>query len=559
MKQEVILALKQETKLSEKEISTLLAVPPSEDLGDFAFPCFVLSKKLKKNPSEIAQDLSKKIKSKSFEKVEPNGPYLNFFLDRSELASKVLTKILKEKEKYGSLTNKQKTVIEFPSPNTNKPLHLGHFRNIALGQSVSNILEFSGHNVIQVNLNNDRGVHICKSMVAYDNFGNGDSPKKSKLKSDHFIGKYYVKFSQESKKNKDLEKQAQECLVKWENEDKSTRTLWEKMNDWALSGFDETYKKLGLNFKKVYFESEIYKSGKEIINKALKDKMAKKKKDGAIFMDLEKYGLGEKVLVRSDGTSIYITQDIYLAKKKQEDFKFDSSIYVSAREQDYHFKTLFKILDLLKYPWAKNLKHLSYGMVNLESGRMKSREGNVVDIDDLLESMENLAKENLEKREKISTTEMKKRSRAIALSAIRYYLLKVDRTKDLVFKPEESLQFEGNTGPYLLYTYARSKSILAKSKKKKSIKVKEISDSEKSLISKLSIFPEITKSAYENLAPNLLANYAFELSKDFNEFYHSEKVIGSENESFKLALIESFSLVLKKSLNLLEIDVLEKM
>ncbi len=562
MEEIITILLAKHLKKDPSSIASLVEVPQDSTHGDFAFPCFTLSKELKKSPIEIATNLSSKLKlPKEFEKIEAKGPYLNFFINRNLLAQQTLKAILKEKDKYGSQKKKEKIVIEFPSPNTNKPLHLGHARNIITGQAVTNILEFVGNKVNVTNLYNDRGVHICKSMIAYEKFGKGNSPEKAKRKSDHFVGDYYVKFAQEAKDNKKFEDEAQECLKKWEAGDKKTRELWKKMNSWAFKGFEETYKLFDLNIKHNYYESDIYNKGKEIVLEGVKKGIVKKKEDGAFFVDLTPYDMGEKILLRADGTSIYTTQDIYLALLKYSEFKFNKSLYVSASEQNYHFKALFKILELLGYPWAKNLVHLSYGMVNLESGRMKSREGNVVDSDNLISDMKIMANEELEKRHKdLSPKEKELRARAIVMAGLRYYFLKVDRTKDVTFKPEESLKFEGDTGPYLLYTYARAQSILGKAKgaRKKQF-ISSLTDKEKQLIVYLAKFPEIVSAAYIAFAPNLVANYAYQLAQSFNEFYHTHQVIGSSEEAFRLQLVEASSQVLKNALTLLGIEVLQKM
>lgn len=555
MKEKIIKILEKETNLSNKEVSTLLEIPPNSSLGDFAFPCFGLSKKLKKSPNEISKELAQKIKSKYLEKVESKGPYLNLFLNRKELAKSVLEKESKKPKKES-----KKIVIEFPSPNTNKPLHLGHVRNIVLGQSVSEILTFTGNNVIKSNLNNDRGVHICKSMVAYELWGKNSTPEKEKIKSDHFVGKMYVEFAKHLKEDPSLDKTAQDYLLKWEKKDKDIRGLWKKMNSWALEGFEETYKRFGLKFDNVEFESKIYNDGKEIVLNSFKKGITKKKEDGAIFIDLEKEGLGEKILLRGDGTSIYITQDLNLAVKRKEKLGFDSLFYVSAVEQIYHFKALFTILKKLGYKWADNLQHLSYGMVNLESGRMKSREGNVVDADKLLDELEALSREELKKRNKdLSEKDLKEKSKKISLSALRYYFLKVEKGRDMVFKPEESISFDGNTGPYLLYTYARARSIIKKSKNKGLPKYDKITDLEKELLFELAKFNEVILQARNTISPNLIANYCFELAKKFNEYYQKEKIIGSNEEEFKVQLIEKISKTIKGSLSLLKIDVLEEM
>jgi len=560
MKEKIISLLKKETKLLEKEIENLIEIPPSKELGDYSFPCFILSKKFKQPPQKIAEDLAKKIRDDSFEKIESKGPYINFFINRKEIAKTILEQV--QKKDFGKKNLKQKVILEFPSPNTNKPLHIGHARNIVFGQSIAELIKFCGANVKILNLNNDRGIHICKSMVALEKFGKNDSPEKAKKKSDHFVGGYYVKFADESKKNPELENLAKECLIKWEAKDSATIKQWKKMNSWALKGFRETYKKFNLSFDKEYFESGIYDKGKEIILDVKNKKFIKQKPDGAYYINLEEEGLGEKILLRADKTSIYITQDIYLALLKNKDFKPDKSVYITATEQIYHFKVLFALLEKLGYAKQSNLEHLYYGMVNLESGRMKSREGTVVDVDDLISELETIAEKELQKRDsKLKKEEKKKRAEAIAMAALRYYFLKIERTKDMIFKPEESINFEGNTGPYLLYTYARAKSILRKSKKSHSKKIspREIEDKEKNLLFQLGQFPEVVDKAFDALAPNLIANYAYHLAQTFNEFYHSTKVLGSEQEQFRLVLVDSFSKVLKISLSLLGIQTLEKM
>tara|TARA_Y100000310_G_scaffold345677_1_gene468171 strand:+ start:2256 stop:3932 length:1677 start_codon:yes stop_codon:yes gene_type:complete len=558
MKEKVIIELEKITPLKKKQISSLIEIPPSIDLGDYAFPCFILSKKLKQSPDKIASSLVDKIKSKDFEKVEAKGPYINFFVDKIQLVSSTLSKISKQKDNYGSSNQKQKVVIEFPSPNTNKPLHIGHARNIVLGQALLNILKFSGNKIIITNLNNDRGIHICKSIVAYQKFGKSSTPEKANKKPDHFVGDYYVKYSEALKKDKSLETQAKQCLQLWEKKDKKTLSLWKKMNSWAYQGFKQTYKKFDYSPDKEFFESKIYDKGKSLILK--NKKIINQKQDGAYYINLEKEGLGEKILLRKDGTSVYITQDLYLALLKEKEFHPDLSIYITGSEQDYHFNVLFSILKRFGYNSSK-LRHLSHGMVNLESGRMKSREGTVVDSDDIMEELESLALKEIESRYKsLSPKEKTSRANSIALSALRYYFLKIEKIKDMVFKPEESISFEGNTGPYLLYTYARARSILRKAKyKPKKFTIPTLSTSEKELVLLLDSFPEIVQKSYNDLAPNLIANSSYELAKKFNEFYHQEKVIGSDQETFRLALVDAFSQVLKNSLKLLNINVIEKM
>ncbi len=562
MKEIIAKELSKLTAVKQEDILKLISVPPSSELGDFSFPCFSLAKQFKKNPIEIAQDLSKRVSSKSFEKIEAKGPYLNFFVDKKDIAKKTLSMILKEREKYGSSKNKEKVLIESPGPNTNKPLHIGHARNIILGQSVKEISKFMGNKTLSVNINNDRGVHICKSMLAYEKFGKNLSPQKANRKSDHFVGDFYVKFAQEVKNNLDLEKEAQEYLVKWEHGDKKIIALGKKMNGWAFNGFKETYKKFNLKIDKEYYESKIYKKGKEIVLEQFKKGKVLKKEDGAYYVDLTSQGLGEKVLLRADGTAIYITFDLYLAVLRKKELNFDRMIHVVASEQNHHFQVLFALLKLFGYPWADKLFHLNYGLVHLESGRMKSREGTVIDSDDLIKEIESLALEEIQKRyPNLTQKEKKIRSEKIAMAALRYYFLKVDRMKEIMFKPEESISFDGNTGPYLLYSYARAKSILRRAKYKASVKslVPELNDLEKSLIIELSQFPEIVNRAYISLAPNIIANYAYRLSQTFNNFYQVSQVIGSDQEDFRISLVYAFSIVLKKSLNLLGIDTLEEM
>ncbi len=562
MKEKIINLLIKLTNLKEAEISQLIEPPPDEKLGDYAFPCFVLSKTIRKSPKEIAKELAKKINpSEEIEKVEAIGPYVNFFLNIKNLAESTLKKIQKEKDKYGSYKMNKKIVIEYIGPNTNKPLHVGHVRNIVIGQSIANILKHTGNKITMVNINSDRGIHICKSIVAYEKFGKNDSPEKAGKKPDHFIGDYYVKFAQKLKTNPELEKEAHECLRKWEAGDKKTLALWKKMNVWALQGFKKTYKKFDIHIDKEYFESKIYKEGRKIILDALK-KGILIKKDNAIIADLKKFNLDEKVLLRADGTSLYITQDIYLALLRKKEYNFDKMLYIVANEQNYHFKVLFALLELFGYKWHDQLHHLSYGMVNLESGKMKSREGNVIDADDLVEEIESLALKEIESRYKnLEKKEKLNRAKAIAMASIRYYFLKIEKIKDITFKPEEAINFEGNTGPYLLYTYARAKSILRKAKysQNQKYKIGNVTEKEKQLLIHLSNFPEIILSAHNALATNLVANYAYNISQIFNEFYHAEKIIGSVNEPFKLALVDAFSQVLKNALSLLNIQPLEIM
>tara|TARA_Y100000310_G_scaffold342433_1_gene445677 strand:- start:420 stop:2120 length:1701 start_codon:yes stop_codon:yes gene_type:complete len=561
--EEIIKILKKETKL--KEIS--LEIPSNSELGDYAFPCFVLSKQMKKNPVDIAKELVGKISTNDIIKeVKSVGPYLNFFVNRSGQSQDLLKNILKKGDDFGKqkFTGK-KILVEFPGPNTNKPLHLGHVRNIVLGTTLSKILEMNGHKAVHVNVNNDRGIAICKSMLAYQKWGKNDTPEKSKMKSDFFVGKYYVMFAQKVKEHPELDEEAQEMVRKWEAGDKEILALWEKMNKWAFDGFKETYKKFEIKPEKEYYESETYKNGKDIILQGKKDGLFEEGEEGEIFVDLTNRGYDKKVLLRADGTTVYITQDIYLAKVRYEDFKFDKSVYVVATEQNYHFKVLFEVLKLLGYPFADKLHHFSYGMVNLTTGKMKSREGTVVDADNLIEDMTGLAKKSTkEKHKELSDKEIEKRANEIAMAAIRFYLLKHDPVKDMLFDPEKSISFEGETGPYLQYTYARINSIIAKYKGDVGDKVDStllVEKEELELVKMLANFEEIVKNVGENYKIHSLTRYLLDLAQAFNNFYHNYPVLKAEEELMKsrILLISCVKQVIKNGLSMLGIKVLERM
>ena len=562
-KEELINLLAKETKLNQELVGKLLAVPPDDKLGDYAFPCFQLGK----NPKEEAEKLKARVKLPGFiSKVEVSGPYLNFFLDHSILAEKVLSAIYKEAKNYGKKKIKTKRiVIEYCGPNTNKPLHLGHLRNLSLGNSVCRILEFVGHEVHPVNIINDRGIHISQSMLAYQKWGKNQNPDK---KGDHFVGDYYVLFSQRAKENESLAKEAQQLLVKWENKDKEVINLWKKMNLWVLDGFKETYARFGVSFEKEYFESAYYDLAKEIVFEGLKSGVFKRDEAGAIYAPLEKYGIPDKIVLREDNTSIYMTQDIYLAKIRFRDFKFDQMIYIVASEQKLHFQQLFKILELLGYNFSDKLYHLSYGLVNLPSGRMKSREGTVIDADDIMDEVEGLAAiEIKERHERLAESEVSKRAKSISLAAIKFLMLKNDSVKDIVFNPKESMSFEGETGPYLQYTHARASSILRKAKEENYSVSQHINfsafneESEIKLLKLLLHFPEIVEKAAVTHKPHHLAQYLLSLSQSFNEFYHQLPVISEDSTVMKarLLLVDGVKQTLANGLNLLGIDALEEM
>ncbi|MFX1569898.1 MAG: arginine--tRNA ligase [Promethearchaeota archaeon] len=550
--------------LKLEEIEELIEIPPAEFEYTYAFPCFRLSKVFKKKPNLIAQELKDKIKIPEFiNKIDVVGPYLNFIIKPKS----ILENIFELKSDYGRIRTilekprKLRIIVEYPSPNTNKPLHFGHVRNILLGNSLSNLLEYKGNKVFQVNLYNDRGIHICKSMLAYKEWGNNMEPDK---KSDHYVGDFYVKYNKMVEQNPSLEQEAYELLRLWEKGDRDTLNLWKKMNNWALEGHKITYEKLGISHDKEYFESDLYLKGKEIILDALNKGIFEKADDGAIFVRFpDKYNLPDKYLIRSDGTSIYITQDVYLAYKKKADFNYDRSIYVVGDPQIQHFKWLFAILDMLGF--KEDNYHLSYGMISLPSGKMKSREGTVVDGDDVIKEVENLALDEVNKRYP-DLTENEKRIRAekIGLAAIKFYILKYNPVKGFIFKPDESISFEGETGPYIQYCYARIASIISKSELKISTDINwNVFNHEKEryLIKQLVYFPEIIDSSEKTYSIHLIPQYLLSLCQIFNSFYASCQVI-SENkdlEKARLLLIYCVQIVIKTGLNILGIETLEKM
>jgi arginyl-tRNA synthetase len=555
--------LKKETGLD----NIILETPPNSELGDFAFPCFQLTKKLKKKPNEISQELFKKInKPKFISEIKAAGPYLNFFINKLIIAESVIKEIQRDKENYGKLTDDEKILVESPGPNTNKPLHLGHLRNILLGQSITNILEFTGKDVDIVNVVNDRGIHICKSMLAYQKFGNSLTPKKAKKKSDHFVGDYYVKYAQELKKHPELEKENRELLNKWEKRDPEVMKLWKRMNKWAMQGFKETYKKLNFKIKKEYFESKTYRGGKNIILKGLKDGIFQKDKDNSIIIDLTNKKLDKKVLLRPDGTALYITQDINMARLRYKDFKFDKMIYVVGNEQQYHFKVLFEVFKALKFNFAKKCYHFSYGMIALPEGKMKSREGTVIDADDLIEEAIKLAKAETKKRDKgLGEKKIKKRATKIALAAVKFSILKHDPLKNFIFDLKKSLEFEGDTGPYVLYSYVRIKSILKKYGKRVNSKIDfSLLDTklDREVLNLLKDYKKVVINSARDYKPSLITNYLLELASTFNKYYNENSILNADKPEIvkaRLLLINSISLVLKSGLNLLEIDTVEKM
>ncbi len=547
--------------LKLKEIIDLLEIPPSEIEFDYAFPCFRLSRLEKKSPDLIAKDLENKIHQTEFlDNVKAIGPYLNLKIKPRF----ILENIFEFENDYGrirEINQSLRIIVEYPSPNTNKPLHFGHIRNMLLGKSVSNLLEYKKHKVFQVNLYNDRGIHICKSMLAYMKLGKNQEPN---IKSDHFVGYYYVEYAKMLKEDSDIENEVRDLLRLWESGDKQTIEIWKKMNNWAIEGFNVTYKKLGISFETVYFESDLYTQGKSIIIENLNKGIFEKVEDGAIVARLkENYNLPDKFLMRSDGTSIYMTQDIYLAYKKKEDFNYDRSIYVVADEQIQHFKWLFAILDMLSF--KEDNFHLSYGMISLPSGKMKSREGTVVDADDVIEDIESLAFKEVDRRyPDLSDKEKMRRATIIGLAALKFFILKYSAVKGFVFRPDESISFEGETGPYIMYCFARIVSIISKSDIVIDTDINwSLLNHEKelNLIKQLNYLPEIIDTAEKTYSIHLIAQYLLNLCQTFNVFYSACKVINEnkELEKARLLLIRCVQIVIKIGLNILGIETLEQM
>lgn len=582
---------------SVDEEKIVVQTTPNPEMGDLGVPVFVFAKTLHMAPPQISAEIVKIIKEKYSDYAKncgeftAVGPYVNLKLNKAEQSGAILKKIFDQGEKYGSLNENgkpflggRKVMIEFSAPNTNKPLHLGHLRNDALGESVSRILKAAGAEVCKVNLVNNRGVHICKSMLAYKWFHEekGETPESLGIKGDHFVGQCYVEFDRWLKGEKDKPEtahpealaKAEEMLVKWEAGDPEVHALWKKMNDWTISGIKETYERTGVSFDRFYFESETYLKGKDEILKGLEKGIFFKAEDGSVRIDVtDVVGKGkdednhEKVLLRKDGTSVYITQDIGTAISRHADWPFNQLVYVVASEQNYHFKILFYILKKLGFDWADKLYHLSYGLVNLPSGRMKSREGTIVDADDLLDSLHSDALNAIEERGRESDVDADDVAEKVALAALHYYLLQATPIKDMLFNPAESLSFNGNTGPYLQYMGARISSILEKAKKSGVSASAEYSDllkapEEWELIKALGSFPETVNKAAENLDPSAMAAYLYDLSKLFSKFYQNCSIVNAESSELKSArlfLAECTLTVMKKAMNMVLVPFLEKM
>lgn len=559
--------------------------------GDFTLVVFPFLKLSRKSPEQTANLIGKYLEAnlKEIESYNVIKGFLNLLVSK-KIWLRFFADNYKNSEKFGFIEqdDSNPVVNEFSSPNTNKPLHLGHIRNNLIGYSVSKILQANGKNVVNVNLVNDRGIHICKSMLAWQKWGEGKTPETTGLKGDKIVGDFYVRFDKENKvevnqliKENFTEEEAnsktpliieaQKMLKKWEENDPEIRQLWKKLNDWVYAGFDETYKRLGIEFDKIYYESETYLSGKEIVEKGLKDGVLFKKDDGSVWADLTSEGLDKKLLIRSDGTSVYMTQDIGTAKLRYDEYLPEKLIYVVGNEQNYHFNVLKLILKKLGYNWADRIIHLSYGMVELPHGKMKSREGTVVDADDLMEEMFVTARKTTESLGKIdgfSETEANNLFETIGMGALKYFILKVDPKKNMIFNPVESIDFTGNTGPFIQYTFARIRSVLRKASEINfypdfSMNSELILlEKEKDVIKLLFEFPLIINQAGENLSPAMIANYVYELVKEYNQFYQEVPILKDKNKvavEFRLALSEFVSNVIMSSMQLLGISVPERM
>ena len=588
---EVIKEINPEAELTSAD-KLQVVTPPNPEMGDLGVPLFVFAKALRMAPPQIAAKVAEKITDTTIGQFVAVGPYINLKLEKSGAAKDILAKVAKDGENYGTFDANGKAplegrrvMVEFSSPNTNKPLHLGHLRNDALGESVSRILKKAGAEVFKVDLINNRGVHICKSMLAYKLFheAKGETPESLGIKGDHFVGQCYVEFEQYYKGSKDgtIEphpealQEAEDMLIKWEAGDPEVRALWQKMNDWTLNGVKETYARTDITFDKFYLESETYLKGKDEILKGLEKGVFFKAEDGSVRIDVtDVVGKGkdednhEKVLLRKDGTSVYITQDIGTAISRHDDWAFNQMVYVVASEQNYHFKILFHILKKLGFDWTDRLYHLSYGLVNLPSGRMKSREGTVVDADDLVDSLHAAALEEIKaKGRDAELDDADDVAEKVALAALNYYLLNVTPIKDMLFNPEESLSFNGNTGPYLQYMGARISSILRKAEesgvKPCSSNVDLLKAGEEwELVKSLGDFPSVVQRAAENLDASVVAAYLYDLSKLFSKFYQQCPIMNCEDEKLKAArlyLAECTLTVMKNAMNLVLVPFLEKM
>lgn len=584
-------ALKNLYNIDTPAENVVLQKTKKEFSGDYTIVVFPFVKQARKSPEMVAGELGEAVKNMLEEVSDYNviKGFLNFTVSDgywTSYADSIST------DTHLGMTapnpNDAPVVIEYSSPNTNKPLHLGHIRNNLLGWSVSQLLTANGRNVKKVNLVNDRGIHICKSMLAWLRFGNGETPESSGLKGDHLVGKYYVEFDkhykaeikelmdkgveeEQAKKEAPLMIEAQKMLKRWEEGDKEIRALWEKMNSWVYAGFDETYRKMGVDFDKIYYESNTYLLGKELVQKGLDMGVLYRKEDGSVWCDLTDAGLDQKLLLRKDGTSVYMTQDLGTALLRQQEFGADQLIYVVGNEQDYHFQVLKIVLSRLGFDWADKVYHLSYGMVELPNGKMKSREGTVVDADDLIEEMEKTAEEMCRDRGKnddMTPEQLKELYHILALGALKYFILKVDPTKTMLFNPAESIDFNGNTGPFIQYTYARIRSIIRKAIGEKGIDLNAnpkdvvLNDKEREVIKLLHDISSTVSQAAASFSPAMIANYTYDLAKAFNSFYQDTPILRESDANrmlFLVKLCNAVSMAIKNMMLILGIEVPERM
>ena len=559
----------------------------SEFEGNLTLVVFPFVKAAKKSPEQTAQEIGEYLQQNcsAVEKFNVVKGFLNL-----SVGDGAWTELLSAIDKDDNFGMKKATedsplvMIEYSSPNTNKPLHLGHVRNNLLGWSLAQIMEANGNKVVKTNIVNDRGIHICKSMLAWLKWGNGETPETSGKKGDHLIGDYYVAFDkhyrdeikelvaqgmdeEKAKQEAPLIKEAHEMLVKWEQNDPEVRALWEKMNSWVYAGFDETYKKMGVSFDKIYYESQTYLKGKDKVEEGLAKGLFERHEDNSVWADLTNEGLDQKLLLRSDGTSVYMTQDIGTAEMRFQDFPIDKMIYVVGNEQNYHFQVLSILLDRLGFKWGKELTHFSYGMVELPNGKMKSREGTVVDADDLMQLMvEDAYKTSMElgKFDDMTEEERREIARIVGMGALKYFILKVDARKNMLFNPEESIDFNGNTGPFIQYTYARIRSILRKAGNdiQSSTFNIQLNEKEVELIQKMNEFGAAVEQAGKDYSPSGIANYCYELTKVFNQFYHDYSILNEPDEQkklFRLVLAKNVAKIIKNAMSLLGIEVPERM
>lgn len=586
LSQKVIEAVKQ---LYEVELPTVEFQPTRKDFeGDITVVVFPMLRQIKGNPVQIGTKIGEYLVANVEEVAKCNvvQGFLNIVVEDSYYLNFFNSISSETNFGYVKSQSDDAVMVEYSSPNTNKPLHLGHIRNNLLGYSVAEILKASGKKVYKTQIINDRGIHICKSMLAWQKFGEGETPESSGLKGDHLVGKYYVAFDkaykaqiselveagtpkEKAEKEAPILLEAQDMLRKWEAGDDEVVALWKKMNGWVYDGFDITYKNLGVDFDTLYYESDTYLLGRDVVKDGLERGVFFKKEDGSVWIDLTDEGLDEKIVLRSDGTAVYMTQDIGTAIQRVTDFPdINGMVYTVGNEQDYHFKVLFLILKKLGYAWAEQLYHLSYGMVDLPSGKMKSREGTVVDADDLIKNMEDTAEsisQELGKLEGYSEEEKKQLYRTIGLGALKYYILKVDPKKRILFNPEESVDFQGNTGPFIQYTYARIQSILRKAENVSSSAVDtslHLHEKEKELLKQIQLFPETVQLAAENFSPALIANYTYDLVKEFNSFYQQVSILGETEEqkkNLRVQLSQKVGEVIQSAFRLLGIDVPDRM